>query len=129
MQRVLFTGASVVEAIAGQHDIEEKLDVHDALRAGDPAVDLGATADQMLRAIQLDLSRRDAAGAPGLNAAALADDVHALLADLGPGDEVVMPSYTFSSTANAVVLRGATPMFVDVRADTLNIDAAQIRPA
>lgn len=56
-------------------------------------------------------------------------ELAALLADLGPGDEVVMPSYTFSSTANAVVLRGATPVFVDVRADTLNIDAELIRPA
>lgn len=46
----------------------------------------------------------------------------ALLLDLGPGDEVVMPSFTFSSTANAVALRGATPVFVDVRDDTLNLD-------
>ncbi len=53
----------------------------------------------------------------------------ALLADLKPGDEVVMPSFTFSSTANAVVLRGATPVFVDVRADTLNIDEARIEAA
>jgi dTDP-4-amino-4,6-dideoxygalactose transaminase len=56
-------------------------------------------------------------------------ELAALLADLGPGDEVVMPSYTFASTANAVVLRGAVPVFVDVRADTLNIDADLIRPA
>src|SRR5205085_1434541 len=53
----------------------------------------------------------------------------AILTDLQPGDEVIMPSYTFSSSANAVVLRGAVPVFVDVRADTLNIDVAQIRPA
>lgn len=56
-------------------------------------------------------------------------ELAALLIGLGPGDEVVMPSFTFSSTANAVVLRGATPVFVDVRADTLNIDAELIRPA
>jgi dTDP-4-amino-4,6-dideoxygalactose transaminase len=56
-------------------------------------------------------------------------ELAALLAGLGEGDEVVMPSYTFSSTANAVVLRGAIPVFVDVRADTLNIDADLIRPA
>lgn len=56
-------------------------------------------------------------------------ELAALLAGLGPGDEVVMPSFTFSSTANAVALRGATPVFVDVRADTLNIDVEQIRPA
>ena len=46
----------------------------------------------------------------------------ALLADLEPGDEVIMPSYTFVSTANAFVLRGAVPVFVDIRPDTLNID-------
>jgi dTDP-4-amino-4,6-dideoxygalactose transaminase len=49
-------------------------------------------------------------------------EMAALLADVGPGDEVVMPSFTFVSTANAFVLRGATPVFVDVDADTLNID-------
>lgn len=46
----------------------------------------------------------------------------ALLLNIGPGDEVIMPSYTFVSTANAFVLRGATPVFVDIRPDTLNID-------
>ena len=46
----------------------------------------------------------------------------ALLGDLKSGDEVILPSYTFVSTANAIVLRGATPVFVDVRADTLNLD-------
>ena len=49
-------------------------------------------------------------------------EMSALLADAGPGDEIIMPSYTFVSTANAFVLRGATPVFVDVRPDTLNID-------
>lgn len=53
----------------------------------------------------------------------------ALLADVGPGDEVIMPSYTFVSTANAFVLRGATPVFVDIREDTLNIDEALIESA
>jgi dTDP-4-amino-4,6-dideoxygalactose transaminase len=53
----------------------------------------------------------------------------ALLAELGPGDEVIMPSYTFPSTANAVVLRGATPVFVDIRPDTLNLDEALIEDA
>ena len=48
---------------------------------------------------------------------------------VGPGDEVIMPSYTFVSTANAFVLRGAVPVFVDVRADTLNIDERLIEPA
>lgn len=49
-----------------------------------------------------------------------------LLLDLKPGDEVIMPSYTFVSTANAVVLRGAKPVFVDIRPDTLNMDETQI---
>ncbi|HEY7140092.1 MAG TPA: dTDP-4-amino-4,6-dideoxygalactose transaminase [Methylomirabilota bacterium] len=49
-------------------------------------------------------------------------ELAALLLDLGPGDEVIMPSFTFVSTANAVVLRGARPVFVDIRPDTLNMD-------
>jgi dTDP-4-amino-4,6-dideoxygalactose transaminase len=49
-------------------------------------------------------------------------EMSALLADIGPGDEVVVPSFTFVSTANAFVLRGARPVFVDIRRDTLNID-------
>jgi len=56
-------------------------------------------------------------------------EVAALLCDLGPGDEVILPSYTFVSTANAVVLRGATPVFVDIRPDTLNIDERLIEAA
>jgi len=56
-------------------------------------------------------------------------EMAALLVDLQPGDEVIMPSYTFVSTANAVVLRGATPVFVDVRPDTLNIDEKLIESA
>jgi dTDP-4-amino-4,6-dideoxygalactose transaminase len=49
-------------------------------------------------------------------------ELAALLLDLGPGDEVIMPSFTFVSTANAVVLRGARPVFADIRPDTLNLD-------
>src|ERR1700742_3405959 len=56
-------------------------------------------------------------------------DLAALLLDLKPGDEVIMPSFTFVSTANAFVLRGAIPVFVDIRADTLNIDEALIESA
>ena len=52
-----------------------------------------------------------------------------LLAGLEPGDEVILPSFTFVSTANAVVLRGATPVFVDVRPDTLNLDERLIEAA
>src|SRR5438105_1983136 len=52
-----------------------------------------------------------------------------LLCDLEPDDEVILPSYTFVSTANAIVLRGAKPVFVDIRADTLNIDERLIEAA
>ena len=53
-------------------------------------------------------------------------EMAALLLDIGPGDEVIVPSFTFPSAANAFVLRGARPIFVDVRPDTLNIDETQI---
>jgi dTDP-4-amino-4,6-dideoxygalactose transaminase len=56
-------------------------------------------------------------------------EMAALLLDLQPGDEVIMPSFTFVSTANAFVLRGATPVFVDIRGDTLNIDEQLIEAA
>jgi len=56
-------------------------------------------------------------------------EMAALLLDIGPGDEVVMPSFTFVSTANAVVLRGGVPVFVDIRTDTLNIDEALVEAA
>jgi dTDP-4-amino-4,6-dideoxygalactose transaminase len=56
-------------------------------------------------------------------------EMAALLLDLQPGDEVIMPSFTFVSTANAFVLRGATPVFVDVTRDTLNIDEHLIEAA
>lgn len=49
-------------------------------------------------------------------------EMAAILCDLKPGDEVIMPSFTFVSTANAFALRGATPVFVDIRPDTLNLD-------
>jgi dTDP-4-amino-4,6-dideoxygalactose transaminase len=56
-------------------------------------------------------------------------EMAALLLDIGPGDEVIVPSFTFVSTANAFVLRGATPVFVDVRADTLNLDERLLEAA
>jgi len=56
-------------------------------------------------------------------------EMAALLLDLRPGDEVIMPSFTFVSTANAFVLRGAVPVFVDIRPDTLNIDERLIEAA
>lgn len=56
-------------------------------------------------------------------------EMAAILADIQPGDEIIMPSYTFVSTANAFVLRGAIPVFVDIRPDTLNIDESLIEAA
>lgn len=56
-------------------------------------------------------------------------EMAALLIDVQPGDEIIMPSYTFVSTANAFVLRGGIPVFVDIRADTLNLDETKIEAA
>jgi dTDP-4-amino-4,6-dideoxygalactose transaminase len=56
-------------------------------------------------------------------------EMAAILADVVPGDEVIMPSFTFVSTANAFVLRGATPVFVDIRPDTLNLDERLVADA
>ncbi|MHC4215660.1 MAG: dTDP-4-amino-4,6-dideoxygalactose transaminase [Planctomycetota bacterium] len=56
-------------------------------------------------------------------------EMAAILADIEPGDEVILPSFTFVSTANAFVLRGAKPVFVDIRPDTLNIDETKIECA
>lgn len=56
-------------------------------------------------------------------------EMAAILCKIGPGDEVIMPSFTFVSTANAVVLRGGIPVFVDVRADTLNLDETLVEAA
>jgi len=58
-----------------------------------------------------------------------ATEMAALLSGIKPGDEVIMPSYTFVSTADAFVLRGATPVFVDIRPDTMNIDEQLIERA
>ena len=58
-----------------------------------------------------------------------ATEMAALLLDIKPGDEVIMPSYTFVSTADAFVLRGATAVFVDIRPDTMNIDETLIEQA
>ena len=58
-----------------------------------------------------------------------ATELAALLAKVQPGDEVIMPSFTFVSTADAFVLRGAIPVFVDIRPDTMNIDETKIEAA
>jgi dTDP-4-amino-4,6-dideoxygalactose transaminase len=56
-------------------------------------------------------------------------EMAALLSGVGAGDEVILPSFTFVSTANAFVLRGAVPVFVDIRTDTLNLDESRIEEA
>lgn len=56
-------------------------------------------------------------------------EMAAILANVQPGDEIIMPSYTFVSTANAFVLRGGVPVFIDIRSDTLNIDETLIEAA
>ncbi len=56
-------------------------------------------------------------------------EIAAILAGIGPGDEVIMPSFAFASTANAFVLRGAVPVFVEIRPDTLNLDEQQVEAA
>ncbi|HEX5278832.1 MAG TPA: dTDP-4-amino-4,6-dideoxygalactose transaminase, partial [Micropepsaceae bacterium] len=70
-------------------------------------------------------------GSPALltHSCTAALEMSALLAEIGPGSEVILPSYTFPSTANAFVLRGATPVFVDIRADTLNLDESLLDQA
>jgi dTDP-4-amino-4,6-dideoxygalactose transaminase len=75
---------------------------------------------------------REAIGSPAAlltQSATGALEMAALLADIQPGDEVIMPSFTFVSTANAFVLRGAIPVFVDIRSDTLNLDETLIDAA
>lgn len=54
-------------------------------------------------------------------------EMAALLLDIGPGDEVIVPSFTFVSTVNVFVLRGARPVFIDVRSDTLNLDESKLK--
>jgi len=56
-------------------------------------------------------------------------ELSAMLLDVGPGDEVIVPSFTFVTSANAFVLRGATPVFADVRSDTLNLDEDKLEQA
>ncbi len=56
-------------------------------------------------------------------------EMAAMLCDLGPGDQVILPSYTFVSTASAVLRTGAQPVFVDIRPDTLNLDEAKVEAA
>lgn len=92
--------------------------IHEALVLGQLAGD-GAFTDRCQRWLA------DFIGSPSVlltHSATAALEMAVMLSDIGPGDEVVMPSFTFVSTANAVVLRGGVPVFVDIRPDTLNID-------
>lgn len=76
------------------------------------------------------LARRTGAPAAFLtNSCTAALEMAAILIDTRPGDEIIMPSFTFASTANAFVLRGGVPVFVDIRSDTLNIDETLIEAA
>ena len=81
----------------------------------------GTARSRAVRAVARGAQLR-AAGVLLTHSCTAALEMAALLADVGPGDEVIMPSFTFVSTANAFVLRGATPVFVDIREDTLNLD-------
>lgn len=69
------------------------------------------------------------AGAMLTHSCTAALEMAALLIDIVPGDEIIMPSYTFVSTANAFVLRGGVPVFVDIRPDTLNMDQSLVEAA
>ncbi|NJP08973.1 MAG: dTDP-4-amino-4,6-dideoxygalactose transaminase [Leptolyngbyaceae cyanobacterium RU_5_1] len=63
------------------------------------------------------------------NSCTAALEMAAILANIQPGDEVILPSFTFVSTANAIVLRGGVPVFVDIRPDTLNLDESKVEAA
>jgi len=74
-------------------------------------------------------SRLDVVDAILTHSCTAALEMAAILSELEPGDEVIMPSFTFTSTANAIVLRRAVPVFIDIRPDTLNIDEKLIEAA
>ncbi len=71
----------------------------------------------------------DCAGALMTPSCSLALDLSMLVAGIGPGDEVLVPDFTFVTTAQCVALRGATPVFCDIRADTLNLDESRLEEA
>lgn len=99
--------------------------IKQALKSGKMSGD-GAFSRQCERWIEEQTGTCKALLVPSCTAAL---EMAALLANIQPGDEVIMPSFTFVSTANAFVLRGAQIVFVDIRPDTLNIDEALIEPA
>jgi dTDP-4-amino-4,6-dideoxygalactose transaminase len=89
------------------------------------------SADGQFTARCKELLERETGTASALltTSATAALEAAAMLVDVGPGDEVIMPSFTFVTTATAFVLRGATPVFVDIREDTLNIDEEAVAAA
>lgn len=103
----------------------ERVYVEEALSAGALTGD-GKFTGLCERWLERTLSANKALLTPSCTAAL---EMAALLLDLEPGDEVIMPSFTYVSTANAFVLRGAVPVFIDIRPDTLNIDETKIAPA
>lgn len=99
--------------------------IHDAIRRGQLSGD-GFYSKQCNAAIS---AMTGGATALVTHSCTAALEMAAILCDLEPGDEVIMPSFTFVSTANAVVLRGAAPVFVDIDPQTLNIDPARVAEA
>lgn len=99
--------------------------IRDAVRRGQLAGD-GAYTKKCSEAI---CGMTDAAKVLLTHSCTAALEMAAMLCDLEPGDEVILPSFTFVSTANAIVLRGATPVFVDIEPGTLNIDPVQVAQA
>jgi len=96
--------------------------VSDAIRRGCPGSDGYYT-----RLVETFIGNRLGTGRPYMTTSAThALEMAMLLIDLKPGDEVIMPSFTFSSTANAVLLRGARPVFAEIDENTLNIDASDM---
>lgn len=99
--------------------------VRDAVRRGQLAGD-GTYTERCCKLLKQQV------GAPSVlltHSCTAALEMAAMLCDLGPGDEVILPSFTFVSTANAVVLRGATPVFVDISASTLCLDPDAVASA
>lgn len=97
--------------------------IRDAVRLGQLAGDGAYTEKCQEKICQLAGARK----ALITHSCTAALEMAAILCDLQPGDEVIMPSFTFVSTANAVVLRGATPVFVDIDPETLNLDPNEVR--
>ena len=86
----------------------------------------GLFAARCARLLEETIAARSVLMTPSCTAAL---EMAAILADVGPGDEVIMPSFAFVSAANAVVLRGGVPVFVDIREDTCNIDESLVQDA